>query len=179
MSSSTTTVVLALLVLVWLYQLGAQPAPVAVVEAAPAPPVAIQQPVVAPIGAKSVVTEAMVISADFYATGSPAWAGQGGMHYGVDYAAPHGSPVFMPFDCAYEMTGFYGDAGRFGQYLICDMAGYEYYSGHLEDVQPFAPGQVIGAGSHIGYTNELAHSHIQLRDPSGALVDFAAYYAGR
>jgi hypothetical protein len=168
-----TIAVIAVLILVWLYRLGLQP--VAIVEAQPA--LVAQQVVVA--GAKSVVTEAMSVSADFYATGSPAWASQSGMHYGVDYNAPHGSPVFMPFDCRYLMTGYYGDAGRMGDYLMCYIVqdGFEYYSGHLENVQPFAPGQIIPAGTPIGFTNEYAHTHIQLRDTSGNLIDFAAYYA--
>lgn len=127
-------------------------------------------------GHKSVVTEAMSISAGFYDTGAPAW--NGGIHGGNDYDAPQGSPVYMPFDCVYQMTGFYDDPGRYGQYLICHlMDGLEYYSGHLQDVQPFQEGAVIPAGTLIGFTNELAHTHVQLRDTSsGALLDFAQYY---
>lgn len=139
---------------------------------------ALAQPAAPPVvfGRKSVVIVDMFVSAGFYATGSPYW--NGGIHSGVDYAAPQGSPVFMPFDCGFIMTGFYGDAGRFGEYLMCDlMDGYEYYSGHLQDVQGFSAGALIPAGTHIGWTNELAHTHIQLRDPSGALVNFEEYYA--
>lgn len=137
---------------------------------------AIYQQQAAPaIGGKSVVTDAMTVSADFYATGAPAW--NGGIHGGVDYNAPHGSPVYMPFDCAYTMTGHYDDPGRYGDYLICHlMDGYEYYSGHLENVQPFSEGQVITAGTLIGFTNELDHTHIQLRDTAGNLIDFQHYY---
>jgi murein DD-endopeptidase MepM/ murein hydrolase activator NlpD len=134
----------------------------------------------APMGGKARVTEEMAVNAGFYATGSPAWASQGGVHYGVDYGAPQGSPVYMPFDCVYTMTGHYDDPARMGDYVMCHfMDGYEYYSGHLQDTQPFAPGQVIPAGTLIGFTNEYAHSHIQLRDPGGALVDFEAYWSAR
>ncbi len=128
-------------------------------------------------GAKSIVVEGMHVNAGFYATGSSAWASQGGMHYGVDYGAPHGSPVYMPFDCVYSMTGYYADAARLGQYLICYLrGGIEYYSGHLEGVQAFTEGQMIAAGTLIGFTNEYDHTHIQLRDTSGTLLDFEAYY---
>jgi murein DD-endopeptidase MepM/ murein hydrolase activator NlpD len=128
------------------------------------------------IGGKSVVTEGMDISAGFYDTGAAAWSG--GIHGGVDFAAPQGSPVYMPFDCAYTMTGYYGDPGRLGYYLMCHITqdGFEYYSGHLQGVQPFSDGQMIPAGTHIGYTNEYAHTHVQLRDTLGNLVNFEAYY---
>jgi len=120
----------------------------------------------------------MSVNAGFYATGSAAWASQGGMHYGVDYGAPEGSPVYMPFDCVYMMTGHYDDAARMGDYLMCHLLdGYEYYSGHLEGTQPFSEGQLIPAGTLIGFTNVYDHTHIQLRDPGGNLVDFEAYYA--
>jgi murein DD-endopeptidase MepM/ murein hydrolase activator NlpD len=155
---------------------GMDAAPPQVIEAAPQ---AIeQQAAPLPLGRKSVVTADMFVSAGFYATGAPAW--NGGIHSGVDYAAAEGSPVYMPFDCAYTMTGFYGDAGRFGEYLMCYFGdGYEYYTGHLQGVRAFGVGEMIPAGTHIGWTNGLDHTHVQLRDTSGNLVDFEEYYAAK
>lgn len=128
-------------------------------------------------GGKYMVTDDMNVSADFYATGSPAWAGQGGMHYGVDYSAPQGSPVYMPFDCSFVMWGRYDDPGRMGDYIICIFGdGIEYYSGHLDAYAQFQPGQIIPAGTMVGTTNVYNHTHIQLRDPSGNLLDFEDYF---
>jgi hypothetical protein len=44
-------------------------------------------------------------------------------------------------------------------------------------VQAFVPGQVIAAGTVIGFTNVYDHTHIQARLPSGELIDFEEYYA--
>jgi hypothetical protein len=35
---------------------------------------------------------------------------------------------------------------------------------------------VIAAGTLIGFTNVYDHTHIQIRSPSGELLDFAQYY---
>lgn len=178
MTNRTTSITLVLLVLVYLYQVGSQPVEQPV-SAQSIQASAQAQPIV--YGVKSIVTLSMDVSADFYATGN-VWCFQnaGCQHTGVDYSAPHGSAVYMPFDCVYLMTGHYDDPARMGDYLICHLLdGHEYYSGHLESVQPFAAGQIIAAGTLIGFTNVYDHTHIQLRDTAGNLVDFQAYYATR
>jgi murein DD-endopeptidase MepM/ murein hydrolase activator NlpD len=164
---------------VWGALFGAsQITPPAVASAPQEAPIAAEFVPAAALGGKARVTDEMIVNAGFYATGSPAWASQGGTHWGVDYGAPQGNPVYVPFDCTYEMTGHYDDAARMGDYVICRLAdGVEYYSGHLQDTQPFAPGQLIPAGTLIGFTNEYAHTHIQMRSPSGELLDFEEYFA--
>ena len=137
------------------------------------PNIQLSQPIAQ--GHKSVVTREMSVNAGFYDTSSSAWVS--GMHNGVDYGASHGSPVYMPFDCIYTMVGHYDDAARMGDYLMCNLLdGYEYYSGHLENVQSFGDGQIIPAGTLIGFTNEYDHTHVQLRDTGGNLIDFQEYY---
>jgi hypothetical protein len=154
--------------------------------AAPAP--AASAPA-APSGKKHPVTDTMEVSANFTSTGSGAWSGQaGGMHWGTDFAGNPGDPVYAPFDLTFEMTGFYGDPGRYGHYLIGRFDdGTLFYSGHLADVIQAAPGQRIAAGTVIGHIGELYHTHIKLEPPGsphpcegpGTCVDFEEYYQER
>lgn len=141
----------------------------------------------APVGAKFPVTDTMEVSANFYATGSGAWAGQaGGMHLGTDFAGNPGDNVYMPFDCRFDQTGFYADAARWGYFLICYFAdGTLFYSGHLQDVIQPAPGEWIPAGTVIGHIGQLYHTHVKLQPPgisgpcegAGTCENFEEYYA--
>jgi murein DD-endopeptidase MepM/ murein hydrolase activator NlpD len=136
---------------------------------------------------KHPVTGAMAVSANFYATGSPAWAGQaGGMHLGTDFAGNPGDNVYMPFDCTFDQTGFYEDAARWGHFLICYFGdGTLFYSGHLQDVIQPAQGTLIPAGTVIGHIGQLLHTHVKLEPPgsphpcegAGTCINFEDYYA--
>lgn len=134
-----------------------------------------------PANGKSVVTEAMTISTPYDSCGSDTvWAsiGQwGGCHLGVDFAGPGGTPVYLPFDCIYEMTGYYDSPAIGGDYVICtitDAAGerYQYYSGHLRNAIRAEPGTMLGAGTFIGYTLAgFDHTHVQLCGPANTITE--------
>lgn len=139
-------------------------------EQKPVPPAA---PVV---GRKSVVTETMEISAPYDSCGSgTVWAqiGQwGGCHLGVDFAGAGDTPVYAPYDCAYQQTGSYTGGATGGAYVICtitDRAGhqYQYYTGHLQDAIRAEPGALLQAGTFLGRTlgAPYNHTHVQLCGP--------------
>lgn len=115
------------------------------------------------------------IGANFYSKGSSAWSSQpGGQHFGTDFIANQGSPVYAPFDGIVIKIGHYNDAGKFGDYVMLTLKdGVEYYSGHLQDVK-VRQGQQVSAGDELGETNNLNHTHIQIRI-NGQLRDFEEY----
>lgn len=140
---------------------------------------------------KSVVTRSMSISTGFYARGCTpgntyAWQGQKDcMHWGIDFDCPDGCPVYAPFDMTIISLGYYDDAATEGEYIqgtLCD--GYVLYLGHMRDRMPFTVGQFIRAGTPIGFTNKLDHTHAQLAPPgwtapcaeAGACINFVEYY---
>lgn len=138
-------------------------------------------------GKKHPPTDTMNVNANFYSTGSWAWGDQyNGMHLGTDFIGNEGDTVYAPFDCLFHKVGFYGNLGTYGNYFICYfLDGTLFYSGHLKDTIQFAPGELVTAGTPIGYMNELNHTHIKLEPPgsptpcegAGTCIDFEEYYA--
>lgn len=171
MKDLATIVVIALLIL---YKLGSSP------QIAPAAAGPI------PLGAKSVVTATMEVSAHFSDTGG-VWCFQAGcQHWGTDYAGLEGTPVYAPFDLQVIALGDYPPGPTWGQYLQGMFSdGTVFYAGHLKERPLFAIGQVLPAGTLIGLTNGYNHTHIQLGRPGdasacaqrGACLDFEVYYA--
>lgn len=122
------------------------------------------------------VTTIRNVTANFYSTGAIAWKNQpGGQHYGTDFSANAGTPVFLPFDGKLIARGYYADTGRMGDYLIFTLEdNAELYLGHLDDPISVPTGTDVKAGTIIGKTNEYNHTHVQLR-LGGQLSDFEAY----
>lgn len=162
-----------LLVAVKLYQIGNTPDTAS-------PAVAQAQA----IGSKSVVTEMMAVSSDFYATGG-VWCFQVNcQHWGVDFGGEEGDPVFAPFDMLIIAIGEYGPGPTMGQYIQGQLQdGMYLYLGHLKNMPAFTVGQAIPAGTYIGMMNAYAHTHVQLAPHSGVCasngtcIDFQQYYA--
>jgi murein DD-endopeptidase MepM/ murein hydrolase activator NlpD len=172
----------AVIIVLILYRIGSAP-----IVAQPAPAVNQGAPIAAqPLGAKSVVTMSMAVSAPFNATGA-VWCFQVGcQHWGTDFAGPDGTPVFTPFDLTIIALGEYGPGPTWGQYVQGTFPdGAVFYAGHLRDRPALSVGQTLGAGSLIGYTNAYDHTHVQLGPPgnagpcaqSGTCFDFEVYYA--
>jgi murein DD-endopeptidase MepM/ murein hydrolase activator NlpD len=120
------------------------------------------------------------IGATFHATGSPAWIGQWAgtdmedQHGGIDFRGNEGTDVYAPYAGIVIRKGHYSDSGRFGDYIIMTLAdGAEYYSGHLKNVK-VQGGDSVKAGTIIGQTNNLNHTHIQLK-VHGKIQDFLEY----
>lgn len=120
------------------------------------------------------------ITARFDSVGSPAWGpdgvdNPGGKHFGTDFSARQGTAVYAGFPFTVIQIGTYDDDARYGQYIIGTMGdGYQYYSGHLQNVK-VSSGQTVQGGEQIAETNHLNHTHIQLKDPSGNLRDYEKY----
>lgn len=71
-------------------------------------------------------------------------------HYGVDFAAPTGTPVHAVADGAVEMAGWKGGNGRYIQVRHDDT--FESGYGHLSRFAPgIRPGGVVRQGDIIGY----------------------------
>jgi murein DD-endopeptidase MepM/ murein hydrolase activator NlpD len=130
-------------------------------------------------GKKHNVSKDMHINADFDTVDCAYWGFQDNcQHFGTDIRLFGGEEVYAPFDCTYIMTGHYDEPALRGDYIMCTTNDdYELYSGHLDNAIKLSPGDNIAAGTVIGYGNaKLKHTHMQLRDPSGNLVDFMEYF---
>jgi murein DD-endopeptidase MepM/ murein hydrolase activator NlpD len=133
-------------------------------------------------GKEGRVTSVENITARFASTGSPAWAGQkDGKHWGTDFAAPPGSPVFAPYAGTVNAVGAYTQPGLLGQWVQLRLAdGLFLYLGHLQNRSVSVGDQVV-AGQKIGETNVYAHTHVQLAPHQGpcavdgTCLDFEAY----
>ena len=148
----------------------------------PAPSHSTQSYVPTPpsVGAR-MVTAAMKVGATFTSRGA-IWDFQGGQHLGTDYLGAQGTPVYAPYDMRYVTTGYYPPSANGGAetgfYVVGILDdGSQYYSGHLQNVPSFHSGQIITAGTQIGETNQLGHTHVQLKSPAGVLEDFQQYLA--
>jgi len=103
----------------------------------------------------------------------------GGYHYGVDMAAPEGTPVYAVRNGTlwYWSTG---DAGGFSVYLKADDGNTYYYThltaypSSLENTQTkVSKGDPIESVNHTGNANGYDHLHFEIRmgGPNGARVD--------
>ncbi|MCS7260718.1 MAG: peptidoglycan DD-metalloendopeptidase family protein [Anaerolineae bacterium] len=102
------------------------------------------------------------------------YAGSGGIHFGVDLAAPCGTPVVAMADGVV----FAVDALRFGSAphnLMIDHPdlGYATFYGHLLERPSLKPGQFVKAGDLVGLSGDPAetcfgrpHLHFEIRDLS-------------
>lgn len=71
-------------------------------------------------------------------------------HYGVDFAAPTGTPVRAVADGAVEMAAWHGGNGRYVQVRHDD--SFESGYGHLSRIAPgIRPGVAVKQGTVIGY----------------------------
>jgi murein DD-endopeptidase MepM/ murein hydrolase activator NlpD len=130
------------------------------------------------------VTDSGKIGDNFYSV-NDVWSFQANsMHWGTDYIGTEGDKVYAPFDLTVISLGEYGPGPTMGEYVQGTFAdGYVFYAGHLEHRPQFSVGQVLPAGTVLGYMNSYAHSHIQLAPPgnvrpcanNGTCVDFEVY----
>ncbi|MEM1377194.1 MAG: M23 family metallopeptidase [Pseudomonadota bacterium] len=96
------------------------------------------------------------------------------MHWGVDWAAPHGTPIIAPGNGTVEKAGWAGGYGR--QTVIRHANGYETsYSHQTRFARGVQPGARVRQGQVIGYigTTGLStgpHLHYEMR-VNGKRVD--------
>lgn len=136
--------------------------------------------------AKFMVTPTMEVGAHFDTADCGAWGFQAGCrHWGTDLPGAEGTPVYAPFDLTVIALGGYGTGPTMGQYVQGTFAdGYVFYAGHLESRQRMSVGETLPAGTLLGFTNSLAHTHVQLAEPGnagacaqdGTCVDFERYF---
>lgn len=131
-------------------------------------------------GGRHTVTDRNEVNpnAHFWTVDCSAWSFQTGcQHYGSDYLGDDGDAVYAPRDLIYQMTGSYPEGGpTAGEYVIGLLPdGCEFYAGHLRNARQGQPGELLVAGTILGYIRaDLAHTHIQLRC-GGVLMDWEQY----
>jgi len=92
-------------------------------------------------------------------------------HYGVDYAAPIGTPVQATADGLVTFVGWNGGSGRMVR--IRHNHGYETLYLHLREFSPgINPGARVEAGQVIGYVGSSGES-------TGPHLDYRILYRGR
>lgn len=150
-----------------------------------APPVVAQEEAAIVLaGRKFQVTPTMEVSAGFYDTGG-VWCFQVNcQHWGTDLLGYEGTPVYAPFEMRIIALGEYGPGPTWGQYVQGVLPdGAVLYLGHLKD-RP-ALGDVVAAGTLLGFTNGYHHVHMQLAPPNntgpcaqdGSCLNFMEYFA--
>jgi murein DD-endopeptidase MepM/ murein hydrolase activator NlpD len=109
-------------------------------------------------------------------------------HYGVDLAAPNGTPVHAIADGAVEMAAWHGGYGRYVQIRHDDV--YQSGYGHLSRIASgLRPGSVVRRGDVIGYVGSTGlatgpHLHYvmykndQFIDPMSAAAPRSRSLAG-
>jgi murein DD-endopeptidase MepM/ murein hydrolase activator NlpD len=135
---------------------------------------------------KSRVTDSMEIGASFNSVDCASWGFQAGCkHWGTDFICPENCVVGTPFDLQVIAVGYYESGPTEGQWIQGTFPdGFVFYAGHMKDRPDFQVGQVLSAGTPIGRTNHLNHTHVQLAESgntgacaqNGTCVDFATYY---
>lgn len=99
-------------------------------------------------------------------------------HYGVDIAGPMGSPIYAPVKMTIKNAGW-GNLGNEVRGVTPE--GLEYDFGHFQNVAALKPGQIIPAGTLIGYEGSTfnadvggyssgPHLHLQIKGPGGTHV---------
>lgn len=105
---------------------------------------------------------------DLYAAGQ-------GLHFGVDFAAPCGTPVVAIGDgVVFAVDGPYGAAPH--NLVIDHQNGYLSLYGHLRERAPVAVGQRVQRGETVAFTGDPAggdctrapHLHLEIRRPGMA-----------
>jgi murein DD-endopeptidase MepM/ murein hydrolase activator NlpD len=126
------------------------------------------------------LTATGVINVGFYEVNCNYWGFQAGcQHFGTDYRLADGEEVYLPVTSAFIMHDSYPEGGpTAGEYVMFKTPdGYELYFGHLKNALNAKAGDIIPAGTVIGYgRGDLAHTHAQVRDPNGNLFDFEQFY---
>ncbi len=89
-------------------------------------------------------------------------------HYGVDFAAPHGTPVRAIADGVVEHAGWRGQLGRALRVAHSDSPRYASIYGHLSRIaKNVRPGHKVRKGEIIGYVGRTGlatgpHLHLEL-----------------
>lgn len=145
-----------------------------------------EQPITVVVGAKYQVTPTMEVGAYFDTRDCGSWGFQANcQHWGTDYLCPEGCPVTAPFDLTIIALGDYPPGPTMGQYVQGTFTdGYVLYLGHLEGRQAMSVGDTLPAGTLLGFTNSLDHTHVQLAPPGntgacaqdGSCLDFEQYW---
>lgn len=136
---------------------------------------------------KSVVTPTMAVGAHFGTRDCAAWGFQVAcQHWGTDLLGDEGTPVYAPFDMQVIALGDYPPGPTWGQYVQGVFSdGYVFYAGHLQNRAAMRIGDVLAAGSLLGFTNAYNHTHIQMSGPGntgpcaqdGSCIDFEIYWS--
>lgn len=137
--------------------------------------------VVIPIDGKlHPVTATQVINAHFTDKNCTWWGFQAGcQHFGTDYRLDDNEAVYLPVTSAFIIQDAYPEnTALAGQYVMFRTNnGYELYFGHLKRALTANAGDIVAAGTIIGYgRKDLLHTHVQVRDPQGNLMDFEDFY---
>jgi murein DD-endopeptidase MepM/ murein hydrolase activator NlpD len=109
--------------------------------------------------------------------GDAGWYWSGGVHTGLDFAAPTGTDVRAAMSGTVIAAGW---AGAYGQRIeIRHADGTVTAYNHLSSVL-VGTGQAVRAGAHIGDVGSSgnvtgSHLHLEVTGPSGTMVDPAAW----
>ena len=109
--------------------------------------------------------------------GDTGWYWSGGVHTGLDFAAPTGTDVRAAMSGTVLAAGW---AGAYGQRVEVQHAdGTVTAYNHLSSIL-VGSGQAVRAGAHIGDVGTTgnatgSHLHLEVTDPSGTLIDPAAW----
>ena len=100
------------------------------------------------------------------------------VHYGLDFAAPSGTPIYATADGVVKVAGFNSDG--YGNKVVIDHGfGYQTLYGHMVRVN-VNPGQSVVRGSVIGYVGSTGkstgpHCHYEVIK-NGTKVDPVYYF---
>lgn len=111
--------------------------------------------------------------------GSP-WANTGGVHKGMDYAVPIGTPVTSAFDGVVSAVNLNADYGT--SVMVDNINGTQAIYGHLSEKtvnvgDPVKQGQRIGKSGKSGNANG-PHLHFEIRNGKNNPVDPRTYTSG-